>query len=38
MFYIGIGHNTNNQEIFNIQYLLNSKVAFEPPHKKKEIV
>lgn len=38
MFFIDLEPEPNNKEIYNLQYLLNAKVVFEPPHKKREIV
>lgn len=38
MFYIDLEPSSNNRDIFSIQYLLNAKIVFEPPQKKKEIV
>lgn len=37
MFYVELKQQENNKDIYNIEYLLNSKIKFEPPHKKKEI-
>lgn len=38
MFFIDLEPNYNNKTIYDVIYLLNAKVKFEPPHKKKEIV
>lgn len=38
MFYIDLEPNNNNKDIFSLQYLLNAKVVFEPPYKKRDIV
>lgn len=38
MFFIDLEPSYNNKEIFDIQFLLNAKIAFEPPYKRKEIV
>jgi len=38
MFYIDLEPNHNNKDIFEIQYLLNARISFEPPLKKREIV
>lgn len=38
LFFIDLEPNSNNKEIFQIQYLLNAKILFEPPQKKKEVV
>lgn len=38
IFFIDLEPSSNNKDIFNIEFLLNAKISFEPPHKKKEIV
>lgn len=38
LFYIDLEPNPKNKEIFKIQYILNAKIIFEPPQKKREIV
>jgi hypothetical protein len=38
MFFIDLEPSSNNKEVFDIQFLLNAKIAFEPPYKRKEIV
>lgn len=38
MFFIDLEPSNNNKEIFDIHYLLNAKINFEPPRVKKEIV
>lgn len=38
MFFIDLEPSSNNKEIFDIQFLLNAKIEFEPPYKRKEIV
>src|SRR5436190_10183788 len=38
LFFVDLEPNSNNKMIFDIIYLLNAKIKFEPPHKKKEIV
>jgi len=37
MFYVNLKNNLNNKEIYKIEYLLNTKIYFEPPNKKREI-
>lgn len=37
MFYVNLKNAQNNKEIYNIEYLLNTKIYFEPPNKKREI-
>lgn len=38
LFYVDLEPKQNNKEIFNIKYLNNMKVSFEPPYKKREII
>lgn len=38
MFFVDLEPHPQNKEIFEVQYLLNCKVQFEPPNKKKEVV
>lgn len=38
LFFVDLEPNSNNKTIFDIQYLLNAKIRFEPPYKKKEVV
>lgn len=38
IFFIDLEPSSNNKDIFNIEFLLNAKIHFEPPNKKKEIV
>lgn len=37
MFYVDLQSNINNKEIYNIEFLLNTKIKFEAPFKKREI-
>lgn len=37
MFYIDLVTKPNNKEIYSVEFLLNTKVKVEPPHKKREI-
>lgn len=37
LFFIDLEPSHNNKGIFEIQYLLNAKITFEPPHKKTDI-
>lgn len=36
MFYIDLKTDKNNKEIYNIEFLLNTRIKFEAPHKKRE--
>lgn len=38
MFFVDLEPSPNNKEIYNVQFLLNAKIVFEPPHKTKEVV
>lgn len=38
IFFVDLEPAVNNKEIYNIQYLLNAKVAFEPPRKVNDVV
>ncbi len=38
MFFVDLEPSDNNKEIFEINYLLNAKISFEPPRVRKEIV
>src|SRR5436190_13671343 len=38
MFFIDLEPSSINRDIFDVQYLMNAKIIFEPPRKKKEIV
>jgi hypothetical protein len=38
MFFIDLEPNHNNKDIYELQFLLNAKVTFEPPRKNKEAV
>lgn len=38
MFFVDLEPSTNNKEIYNIEFLLNAKIVFEAPRKKREIV
>lgn len=38
MFFVDLEPNPNNKTIYNVVYLLNAKIKFEPPNKKKEII
>jgi hypothetical protein len=38
LFFVDLEPNSNNKDIFNIMYLLNAKVRFEAPRRKKEVV
>lgn len=38
MFFINLEPNDNNKDIFNIRYILNNVVTFEPPRKSASIV
>lgn len=35
LFYVNLEPKENNKDIYNIEFLLNMKVKFEPPHKKR---
>lgn len=37
MFYIGLKTNGNNKDIYEIEFLLCTRVKFEAPHKKREL-
>jgi Associated with zinc fingers len=37
LFFINLEPRENNKDIYNTKYLLNAKVTFEPPRKKREI-
>lgn len=37
MFYVNLKNAQNNKEIYNIEYLLNTKIYFEPPNKKRKV-
>lgn len=37
MFFVNLKNEKNNKEIYSIEYLLNTKIYFEPPNKKREI-
>lgn len=36
MFYIDLKSNSTNKEIYKIEFLLNTRIKFEAPHKKRE--
>jgi hypothetical protein len=38
MFFIDLEPSANNKDIFQIKYLLNAKISFEPPMKRREVV
>lgn len=38
VFFVDLEPGPNNKDIYNIQFLLNAKILFEPPNKKKEVV
>lgn len=38
MFFVDLEPNANNKEIYNLKFLLNAKITFEPPHKRTDIV
>lgn len=38
LFFVDLEPNSANKNIFNIEYLLNAKITFEPPLKKPDIV
>lgn len=38
MFFIDLEPSKNNKEIYNIEFLLNAKILFEPPRKKNDVV
>lgn len=37
LFFIDLKPSENNKDIYKIEFLLNTKVKFEPPHQKREI-
>lgn len=37
MFWVNLKQNVNNKDIYQVIYLLNTKISFEPPRKKREI-
>ena len=38
MFFVDLEPHPNNKDIFNVEYLLNAKIVFEPPKRKPEVV
>lgn len=38
LFYVDLEPSPDNKSIYNIQYLMNAKILFEPPNKKREVV
>lgn len=37
LFFVDLENKPNNKEIYSVEFLANTKVKFEPPHKKREI-
>lgn len=37
MFYVNLKSKQNNKDVYKIEYLLNIRVLFEPPNRKREI-
>lgn len=38
IFFVDLEPASNNKDIFKIEYLLNAKIVFEPPHKRNDVV
>lgn len=37
LFFVDLKIQSNNKEIYSVEFLVNTKIKFEPPHKKREI-
>jgi hypothetical protein len=38
MFFVELAPNANNREIYDIEFILQCRIRFEPPHQKREVV